>query len=156
MRPAPGRSLAEGNDPCSPVELFCSNFAHGLKQLAISADSTDVETLDTTVLDELRVLDDEDLRDIVELYFSDVAVQLDSVRASLDDGDATSVAAAAHRIKGASLSMGAARIAAFAAEAEVAAREGNLAPCAGLVASLEEELEPTRVALRSELALQLS
>jgi hypothetical protein len=117
--------LAQGNDPCSPLELFCSISAHGLKQRAISADSTDVETLDTTVLDELRALDDEDLRDIVELYFSDVAVQLDSLRA-------------------------------LAADAEVAGREGNLAPCAGLVASLEEELEPTRVALRSELALQLS
>ncbi len=115
-----------------------------------------METLDTTVLDELRGLDDEDLRDIVELYFSDVAVQLDSLRASLGDGDATAVAAAAHRIKGASLSMGAARIAALAADAEVAGRDGNLAPCAELVASLEEELEPTRVALRSELALQLS
>ncbi len=156
MRRAELRSLRTGNGPCRPLEHFCPNSAHGLKKLADSADSTDVETLDTTVLDELRGLDDDDLRDIVELYFSDVAVQVDSLRASLGDGDATSVAAAAHRIKGASLSMGAARIAALAAEAEVAGRDGNLAPCAGLVAALEEELEPTRVALRSELALQLS
>jgi len=148
--------LGEGNGPCNLLEHFCPNCARGLKQLADCADSRHVETLDTTVLDELRGLDDEDLRDIVELYFSDVAVQLDSLRASLVNGDASGVGAAAHRIKGASLSMGAARVAALAAEAEVAAREGNLAPCAGLVASLEEELEPTRVALRSELALQLS
>jgi HPt (histidine-containing phosphotransfer) domain-containing protein len=115
-----------------------------------------VETLDTTVLDELRVLDGEDLRDIVELYFADVAAQLDRLHAYIDDGDAEGVAAAAHRIKGASLSMGAARIASLAAATEVAGREGDLSPCAGLVATLEDVIEPTREALGSELAVELS
>ena len=110
-----------------------------------------METLDTTVLDELRGLGGDDLRGIVELYFSDVAVQIDRLHSYLDDGDAEGVAAAAHRIKGASLSMGAARLAALASEAEVAGRDGDLSPCAGLVASLEDEVEPTREALGSEL-----
>ena len=115
-----------------------------------------METLDTTVLDELRGLDGSDLRDIVELYFKDVAAQLQRLHSSLDEGDAVGVAAAAHRIKGASLSMGAARVAALAAETEVAGRDGDLSPCSGLVATLEGELEPTREALGSELSVELS
>jgi HPt (histidine-containing phosphotransfer) domain-containing protein len=115
-----------------------------------------VETLDTTVLDELRGLDDDDLRDIVELYFTDVNDQIDRLRSSLGAGDVAGVAAAAHRIKGASLSMGAARVAALAAETETAGRDGNLAPCAELVATLEGELEPTREALGSELHVPIS
>lgn len=115
-----------------------------------------METLDTTVLDELRVLDGDDLRDIVELYFTDVSDQIERMRSSLEDGDCDAVAAAAHRIKGASLSMGAARVAAFAAETEAAARDGNLSPCAEFVAGLEGELEPTREALGSELHVALS
>jgi HPt (histidine-containing phosphotransfer) domain-containing protein len=115
-----------------------------------------VETLDTTVLDELRVLDGEDLRDIVELYFTDVSDQIDRMRSSLDEGDGEGVAAAAHRIKGASLSMGAARVAALASDAEMAGRAGDLSPCAELASSLEAELEPTREALGSELHVALS
>lgn len=127
-----------------------------LKEMGVRADSTVVETLDTTVLDELRVLDGEDLRDIVDLYFADVTVQLDRLRSYLDEGDADGVAAAAHRIKGASLSMGAARIAELAAETEVAGRERHLSPCAELIATLEDVIEPTREALGSELAVELS
>ena len=111
-----------------------------------------METLDTTVLDELRGLDEDDLRDIVELYFADVTVQLERLRSSLAQGDADSVAAAAHRIKGASLSMGAARVASLAADTELAGRSGDLSPCGELIATLERELEPTRSALAHELA----
>jgi HPt (histidine-containing phosphotransfer) domain-containing protein len=120
------------------------------------ADTDDVETLDTTVLDELRGLDGEDLRDIVELYFTDVVDQIDRLRSSIEEGDCAAVSAAAHRIKGASLSMGAARVAAFASDTETAAREGDLSPCAELVEALEGELEPTREALGSELHVALS
>ncbi|MGD0198448.1 MAG: Hpt domain-containing protein [Solirubrobacteraceae bacterium] len=106
-------------------------------------------------MDELRGLGGEDLRDIVELYFADVEVQIERLRSSLDDGDAQSVAAAAHRIKGASLSIGAARVAALASDTEVAGKEGDLTPCPELVQTLEGALAPTRQALGVELAVDL-
>ena len=107
------------------------------------------------MLDELRVLDDEDLRDLVELYFADVATQLGLLRDALGDGDPTPVAASAHRIKGASLSIGAARIAALASEIEESAKAGELGPCPPLVEALDAELDPTRSALSAELSVEL-
>jgi HPt (histidine-containing phosphotransfer) domain-containing protein len=107
--------------------------------------------LDTTVLGELRVLDDEDLRDLVELYFADVTTELGALRVSLDGGDAEAIASSAHRIKGASLSIGAARVAGIASEIELAGRANELAGCAELVAALDAELDPTRSALSVEL-----
>jgi HPt (histidine-containing phosphotransfer) domain-containing protein len=111
--------------------------------------------LDTSVLSELRVLDDEDLRDLVELYFADVATQLGLVRDALATGDAAVVAASAHRIKGASLSIGAARVAALASELETNAKQGELGPCPELAETLDSELDPTRSALRVELSVEL-
>lgn len=111
--------------------------------------------LDTAVLGELRVLDDEDLRDLVELYFSDVLVQLGRLRDALADGDADVIAAAAHRIKGASLSVGAARVAGLASEIEIAGKSGDLGGTGELIATLDSELDPTRSALSVELSVEL-
>jgi HPt (histidine-containing phosphotransfer) domain-containing protein len=112
-----------------------------------------VNVLDTAVLDELRGLDDEDLRDLVDLYFADVETQLTNLRDSLAANAADGVAAAAHRVKGASLSIGAARVASIAAEIEVAGKADELAGLDELIDTLETELDPTRVALTAELSV---
>jgi HPt (histidine-containing phosphotransfer) domain-containing protein len=109
--------------------------------------------LDTEVLGELRVLGDDDLRDLVDLYFADVVTQLENLRQALGEGDADAIAAAAHRIKGASLSIGAARVAALATELETAGRSAELSTCGGLIAELDSELDPTRSALSAELSV---
>jgi len=105
-----------------------------------------------SVLDDLRVLGEDDLRDLIDLYFSDVATQLTLITEALAGGDGATIGAAAHRIKGASLSIGAARVAASAAELEIAGRDGVLDSCEALRASIEIELEPTRAALADELS----
>jgi HPt (histidine-containing phosphotransfer) domain-containing protein len=114
-----------------------------------------VITLDTTVLGELRVLDGEDLRDLVELYFADVVTQLGLLREALAAGNGDAVAASAHRIKGASLSIGAAGIAGVASELELAGKSGELAGAAQLISTIDSELDPTRTALSAELAVEL-
>ncbi len=111
-----------------------------------------VEMLDMDVLGELRGLGEEDLRDLVDVYFADVRVQLGRLREALESADAETVASAAHRIKGASLSVGAARLASLAAELESAGKEHDLAVCDELVGRFDSELEPTRVALSAELS----
>ena len=73
----------------------------------------------------------------------------------LKRGDGDSVAASAHRIKGASLSIGAAGIAGIASELEQAGKSGELAGAAQLISTLDSELEPTRTALSAELAVEL-
>jgi HPt (histidine-containing phosphotransfer) domain-containing protein len=111
--------------------------------------------LDTDVLGELRALDDEDLVDLVELYFADVLVQLGLLRDALAAGDGEAIASAAHRIKGASLSVGAARVAGLASDIEIAGRDGDLSLTGELIATLDSELDPTRSALSAELSVEL-
>jgi HPt (histidine-containing phosphotransfer) domain-containing protein len=115
-----------------------------------------VEMLDTEVLAELSALGEEDLRDLVEVYFEDVASQLDRLQAALVDGDAEALAAAAHRVKGASLSIGAARVAALASELETAGRSDDLSGCDALLRAFESELGPTRAALSAMLEVEFS
>jgi HPt (histidine-containing phosphotransfer) domain-containing protein len=112
--------------------------------------------LDTDVLGELRGLGEDDLRDLVGVYFADVEAQLHRLREALGQGDADGVSAAAHRMKGASLSIGAARVASLAAELETAAKEDELGRCDALLEALESEVDPTRDALSCELSVELS
>jgi HPt (histidine-containing phosphotransfer) domain-containing protein len=105
------------------------------------------------MLNELRVLGVDDLRDLVGLYFTDVEAQLARAHDGLDEGNGETVAAAAHRLKGASLSIGAARVATLAADLEVAGRQGDLVDCGDMLATLEGELDPTKLALNAELAV---
>jgi HPt (histidine-containing phosphotransfer) domain-containing protein len=106
------------------------------------------------VLNELRVLEQDDLRDLVELYFADVAVQLAAIQTAFASNDPGALGAAAHRIKGASLSIGAERVAGLAAELETAAKAGELSGTEALVASIERDLDPTQAALRQEFSLE--
>jgi HPt (histidine-containing phosphotransfer) domain-containing protein len=112
--------------------------------------------LDTEVLAELSALGEEDLRDLVDVYFEDVGSQLDRLQLALADGDADALAAAAHRVKGASLSIGAARVASLASELEVAGRANDLGGCDALLRAFESELEPTRDALNAMLEVEFS
>ena len=115
-----------------------------------------VEMLDTDVLGELRALGDDDLRDLVGIYFADVALQLDNLRKAMGAGDGAAAGEAAHRVKGASLSIGAARVGSIASELEIAGKAGDFGRCDGLLETLEAELGPTRRALSAELSVELS
>jgi HPt (histidine-containing phosphotransfer) domain-containing protein len=115
-----------------------------------------VEMLDTEVLAELSALGEEDLRDLIDVYFEDVATQLERLRAAVANGDAEALAAAAHRVKGASLSIGAARVASLASELEVAGKANDLGGCDALLATFASELDPTREALSAVLAVEFS
>lgn len=115
-----------------------------------------MEMLDTEVLSELSALGEEDLRELIEVYFEDVASQLERLKSALADGDAAALAAAAHRVKGASLSIGAARVATLASELEAAGRADDLSGCGALLAAFQSELEPTRAALSTMLEVEFS
>jgi HPt (histidine-containing phosphotransfer) domain-containing protein len=73
---------------------------------------------------------------------------------ALAGNDPESLAAAAHRIKGASLSIGAERVAGLAAELETTGKAGDLSGAEALVSSIEVELAPTQAALRKEFSLE--
>ena len=110
------------------------------------------ELLDEPTLTELRELAADDLRELVELYLNDAAAQALVVMAALEQGDSPAVAAAAHRLKGASATVGAALVSAVAAELETRAKAADLAGAAELLRSLERALMDTAVALRAALS----
>jgi HPt (histidine-containing phosphotransfer) domain-containing protein len=112
-----------------------------------------VDLLNKAALEELSGFDVDDLRDVVDLYVTDATAQLDRLHQALDAGDAPEVAEAAHRIKGSSLTVGAARCASLGSDIEVAARAGDLNSAPELAATLESELEPTRAALFEEFGI---
>ena len=110
------------------------------------------ELLDQAALGELRDLAPEDFREILELYLADAPPQLRSVVETLERGDASAAAAAAHRLKGESLAVGASLVAELAAELETRARSNDVAGAAELLVSLEHAVLNTAVAVRAELS----
>ena len=96
----------------------------------------------------------DDLHELVELYFNDAATQALALIAALEQGDCAAAAAAAHRLKGASATVGAALVAAIAAELENRVQAADVAGAAGLVGSLERALMNTAVALRASLSTE--
>jgi HPt (histidine-containing phosphotransfer) domain-containing protein len=67
------------------------------------------------------------------------------------DADDDAVAALAHRLKGASLAVGATLVSTIASELEARARESDLSLARQLVGMVQRELEQTRSAFCDEL-----
>ena len=110
------------------------------------------ELLDEATLAELRELHGGGLRELLELYLDDVASQMPRLAAALQRGEIQSVALSAHRLKGASLAVGALAVSAVAAELEVCAKREDHDGAAALVESLEKAVLETGEALRVESA----
>ena len=110
------------------------------------------ELLDEPTLAELRELAPEDFRELVELYINDGAAQALVLMAALEQGDGAAAAASAHRLKGASATIGATLVSALAAELETCAKAADLAGAAELLSALEPALMDTADALRTTLS----
>jgi CheY-like chemotaxis protein/HPt (histidine-containing phosphotransfer) domain-containing protein len=105
------------------------------------------EILDQAVIAELRALDAAVVHDLIELYFEDSVTQMPALARAVESEDATSVAALAHRFKGASLAVGASLVSSIAAELEDRARDDDLTIAPQLLGLLERELSHTREVL---------
>ncbi|MEW6755958.1 MAG: Hpt domain-containing protein, partial [Candidatus Latescibacterota bacterium] len=88
-----------------------------------------------------RVLDDEEVaREVVTEFLADTPGQLAALRQAIATGQPDAVRQAAHSVKGATANLGGVRMAEVARALEQAARAGDLAPAADLLAELEDEL----------------
>jgi len=116
------------------------------------ADQIAGELLDQTALAELRELAPDDFREVLELYLDEAPPELRGLAQILEQGDAPAAAAAAHRLKGESLAVGAARVAALVAELETRVRANDIVGATQLLAPLERALVNTGVALRAGLS----
>ena len=87
--------------------------------------------------------------ELAKLFASEASNALGALRAGLADGDARVVARAAHGLKGSSSTLGAARVAALAAELERAGRDGRLDATPGLMDRLVPAVEAASEALHA-------
>nr|MBA2769796.1 response regulator [Sporichthyaceae bacterium] len=116
----------------------------------------DRPVLDPDVLDNLREVEAPGgppvVADIVSDFLDQIPVAVADLRAALDREDAEEVAAIAHRCKGSSSSLAAARLAELFATLEEHAHAGDLPSCRGALAGVPVELERAGAALLAEFS----
>jgi signal transduction histidine kinase/DNA-binding NarL/FixJ family response regulator len=127
---------------------------HGSSAAASAREPDEItgELLDGSTLAELRELQGDGLRELIELYLDDATSQLLTLVRALEQGDPSAAAASAHRLKGASLAVGATLVSAITAELETRARADDVGGAARLLCSLERALMNTGIALRAEFS----
>ena len=108
--------------------------------------------IDQTTLDELLESTGGDrgfLAELIGTYLDDSPRQIAALRRAVEAGSAEDVARAAHALKGASASLGAAGLSERSRTLEYAARAGDLDGALDAVSAIESEFEAVAAALRS-------
>jgi two-component system, sensor histidine kinase and response regulator len=122
---------------------------------AVGEDSEE-DPLDQSVLAGLRELQEEGepdiLKEMVELFLTDVPPHLAALRGAVEAGDAHSVEQIAHTLKGSCGNMGAKRIEALCTELEEIGRSGDLRAAPAWISRLEEEFRRVRVVFEEEVS----
>lgn len=96
--------------------------------------------IDRSVLGEWLADDDAAINELLFVFRDSIRAEQAKLLESLAAGDLMEFANAAHRLRGAALSMGARALAEAAGALYAAARAGNAAGCAGGMAELETEV----------------
>ena len=99
------------------------------------------------MLDQLRAIDEDLLREVSGIFATDTPRQIAALQAALAAGDAGAVQHGAHRLKGIALGVGARALAAAAATLERAGRTGDLGDTGPAAAALDAAFEHARAAL---------
>lgn len=89
-------------------------------------------------------------REILAIYLDSSRALLDKLESSIEAGDASEIALHSHSLKGASLNVGAERMADIARQSEQAAKEGFLDPAADLLAQLRSAYQDFLRAVKEE------
>ncbi|HVU74338.1 MAG TPA: Hpt domain-containing protein [Mycobacteriales bacterium] len=95
--------------------------------------------LDDRIVDGLRRLGDEVLREIAHLWFDNLEPGLDAMRTALAGEDRPALTAAAHTLRGSAANVGAARLAAGCAALELAAKDRPTSDLQGLFDAVAAE-----------------
>jgi HPt (histidine-containing phosphotransfer) domain-containing protein len=91
------------------------------------------------------------LRDMAAIFVTDTPARIARLERGLADGNAAAVAYAAHTMKSSSAQFGAAALERLCADAERAARAGDLAPVGALLAGIVREFASYRAWLERQL-----
>jgi HPt (histidine-containing phosphotransfer) domain-containing protein len=113
--------------------------------------SSTLPLVDGDVIDDLRVVMEDDFPDLVQTWLHDMPVQVGAVHAAGVSGDAQALFRGAHRLKSASGSIGALRLSELARRLELQGRQGNLTAIDSLLEQLLHTAEQTRLQFQTLL-----
>ena len=113
--------------------------------------ATDPHLLDEAVIADLEGLEGDPLPGLLTLYFDEAAERLCELGDAISNEAAVTVGKAAHRLKGSSLTIGAAYVARVAADLEAAAGAGELGTAGPLREHLRGALDETAEAFRNRI-----
>jgi len=105
------------------------------------------ELLDQALVAELEQLGGEVLSNAVRVYADQATGQLSELTIAIGRGETLTVAKAAHKLKGASRTLGATQLANIASELEATAKAGDLSAADELLDGLRSGLDETMKAL---------
>lgn len=100
-----------------------------------------VETFDRSRALELTEGDEELLRDLILLFKEECVELMEQLESAMNSGDCDSLRKAAHRLKGASASVGGQNISAMARTLETMGALGSLVDAGGMVVQLQGLIE---------------
>jgi len=97
-----------------------------------------MKVFDVEQLMQITMNDDDLAKEIVKIYIEETLENLQKLRSAIEDENAADARLHSHSIKGASANVGADIIQAKAAQAEMAAKSGDLNTVKDLIVTLEE------------------
>jgi two-component system sensor histidine kinase/response regulator len=111
--------------------------------------------IDTKALDNIRALQRNGKPDILKktitLFCSDSSKLLESMQQAAAQGDVSTLAMAAHRLKSSSANLGAVKLAAQCLQMEMLGRESRAEHAHPLLAEMQAEFQSVRLALETQL-----
>lgn len=106
------------------------------------------------VIGELRALQNAEspnfLHELIDLFLTEAAVHVSTLRSSLESRDGRSFERSAHALKGSCGNLGAQAMSRICVDLQSAGRAADWGRAAGLVTGLEEEFRMVRIELESE------
>ncbi|MDH5485654.1 MAG: Hpt domain-containing protein [Gammaproteobacteria bacterium] len=108
-------------------------------------------TLDKETFDQLRDIMGDDIPAFVNTYLEHSPGVIQAIEAAISSGDADDTFLQAHRLKGGSASIGAAKLASLAFDMEQAGRTGTMQGMEQRLGQLKDEYQRVEAALKAEL-----
>ncbi len=107
--------------------------------------------LDSTLLEELNTLLEDDFPDLIETFLTDARVRIQELVRTVDAGTPEDIRQSAHSFKGSSLNVGAKQLSSLCRELEDLARSGRTQGSKALVDRIEIEMNQVEKLMRDSL-----